>query len=104
MLLLVLVLCVVGAGDGDGSALPIVGMSPAKTGTDRTQVRVNAIPSRFIDCLLLLELSEIWRDARNLASANKQQKNFPCKVVVYRTTIPLVVTFPPAHSKGSKSP
>lgn len=52
MLLLVLVLCVVGVGDGDGDALPIVGMSPAKAGTDRTQVRINVILSRFMDCLL----------------------------------------------------
>jgi hypothetical protein len=33
---LVLVLCVVGVGDGDGDAWPIVGMSPASAGRDRT--------------------------------------------------------------------
>jgi len=41
-------LCVVGVGDGDGSALPIVGISPAKAETDRTHVRINAKPSLFI--------------------------------------------------------
>jgi hypothetical protein len=47
-----LLLCVVvGAGDGDGSALPIVGISPAKADTDRAQVRINAIPSRFMESL-----------------------------------------------------
>jgi hypothetical protein len=45
---LVLVLCVVGVGDGDGDALPIVGMSPANAGRDRTPVRINVIPSRFM--------------------------------------------------------
>ena len=49
---LVLALCVVGVGDGDGDALPIVGMSPANAGRDRTPVRINAIPSRFMDSLL----------------------------------------------------
>ena len=52
LLVLVLVLCVVVVGDGDGVALPIVGMSPAKAETDRTQVRINAIPSLFMDFLL----------------------------------------------------
>jgi hypothetical protein len=52
MLLLALVLCVVDVGDGDGVALPIVGMSPANAETDRTHVRVNAIPSRFMEFLL----------------------------------------------------
>ena len=43
-------LCVAGdgVGDGAGSALPIVGISPAKAETDRTHVRINAIPSLFI--------------------------------------------------------
>jgi hypothetical protein len=49
---LVSVLCVVGVGDGDGDALPIVGMSPANAGRDRTPVRINVIPSRFMDSLL----------------------------------------------------
>ncbi len=48
MLLLVRVLCVVGVGEGDGVALPIVGISPAKAETDRTQIRISAIPSRFM--------------------------------------------------------
>jgi hypothetical protein len=51
---LVLVLCVVGVGDGDGDALPIVGMSPANAGRDRTPVRINVIPSRLIDYLQFL--------------------------------------------------
>jgi hypothetical protein len=49
--MLLLVLCVVGGGGGV-AALPIVGMSPAKAETDRAQVRISAIPSRFMDFLL----------------------------------------------------
>lgn len=48
LLLVAVVLCVVGVGDGDGAATPTVGMSPANAVTDRTHVRINAIPSRFI--------------------------------------------------------
>lgn len=39
-------------GGGGGDATPIVGMSPAKAETARTQVRITAIPSRFIGFLL----------------------------------------------------
>jgi hypothetical protein len=52
MPLVLVVLCVVGAGDGDGDALPIVGTSPANAGRDRTPVRINAIPNRFMNFLL----------------------------------------------------
>ena len=74
LLVPVLVLCVVGVGDGDGDALPIVGMSPANAGTDRTHVRINAIPSRFMDSLLFenYQWTGIGRDASFLVSANKQ--------------------------------
>ena len=58
--MLLLVLCVVGGG---GGATPIVGMSPAKAEMDRTQVRISAIPSRFID-LLLFENYQICGIAR----------------------------------------
>jgi hypothetical protein len=47
--MLLLVLCVGGCG---GDATPIVGISPAKAETDRAQVRISAIPSRFMDFLL----------------------------------------------------
>jgi hypothetical protein len=48
--MLVLVLCV--AGGGGVSVLPIVGTSPAKAETDSAQVRISAIPSRFMVSLL----------------------------------------------------
>jgi hypothetical protein len=64
LLVLVLVLCVVGDGDGDGEATPTVGISPAKAGTERTHVRISAIPSRFMACSCL-------RITRNLASGNE---------------------------------
>lgn len=47
--MLLLVLCVVGGG---GDATPIVGMSPANAETDRAQVRISTIPSRFMEFLL----------------------------------------------------
>ena len=50
LLLLVLVLCVV--GDVGGDATPTVGTSPAKVEIDRAQVRISAIPSRFMEVLL----------------------------------------------------
>lgn len=62
MLLLVLVvevLCVVGVGDGDGAATPTVGISPAKPETDRTHVRITAIPNRFIGVLSCFENYQI---------------------------------------------
>ena len=70
---LVLVLCVVGVGDGDGDALPIVGMSPANVGRDRTPVRINAIPSRFMNFLLFGNYQHpgIARDTSLLVYANK---------------------------------
>lgn len=73
VLVLVLMLCVVIVGDGDGVALPIVGMSPAKAGTNKTKVRINAIPSLFMDFLLFESHQNLaLRDTRNLVSANKQ--------------------------------
>ena len=62
---LVLVLCVVDVGDGDGDALPIVGMSPANAGSDRTPVRINVIPSRFMDSLLFLTIIQCPGIARD---------------------------------------
>ena len=55
--MLLLVLCVEGGG---GDATPIVGMSPAKAETDRAQVKISAIPSRFMDFAPVRELPEIW--------------------------------------------
>jgi hypothetical protein len=60
------VLGVVGGGGVD--VLPIVGMSPANAETDRTQVRISTIPSRFMDFLLFenyqnlasCEIPEMW--------------------------------------------
>jgi len=49
--MLLLVLCVAGGGGGV-SVLPIVGTSPAKAETDSAQVRISAIPSRFMVSLL----------------------------------------------------
>jgi len=60
-------------GGGGGDATPIVGMSPAKAETDRAQVRINAIPSRFMGfSYLRITRNLASRDTRNLASANKQ--------------------------------
>ena len=39
-------------GGGGGDATPTVGTSPAKAETDRAQVRINAIPNRFMEFLL----------------------------------------------------
>jgi hypothetical protein len=47
-------------GCGGGDATPIVGMSPAKAETHRTQVRISAKPSRFMDFLLIENYPEIW--------------------------------------------
>ncbi len=41
----VLVLCVVPAGAGDGE--PLVGISPARTDTESTQLNVIAVKNRF---------------------------------------------------------
>jgi hypothetical protein len=97
--MLLLVLCVVGGVGVD--AFPIVGTSPAKAETDRAQVRISAIPSRFMDLLLFLRITRNLAsvDTRELASANKQYGKIPCKVMAYRTTIPLAV-----HTFSSRRP